>query len=86
MWFPNNSERGSKTSKSTNWEFGRSRNTVYQPSSCILVGPLVFDEMEWVDVQLKESPTFFNGVRRHDIKQILDSPTIEVVPVIRLYD
>jgi hypothetical protein len=77
MGFPNNSEGRGKTSKSTNGEFGCSGNASCQLSS---------QKTGRGDIQLKESPTFFNGIRRHDINQILDGSTIEVVPMICLYD
>jgi hypothetical protein len=87
MRFPNNSERRRKTSKSTNGEFGCSCNTVGQPSSSLLVRGLSSPRRDRTgDIQLKESPTFLDGVRRHDINQILDSPTIEIVPMVCLYD
>jgi hypothetical protein len=77
MGFPNNSEGRGKTSKSTNGEFGCSGNAFCQLSS---------QKTGRGDIQLKESPTFLDGIRRHDINQILDSSTIEVVPMICLYD
>jgi hypothetical protein len=77
MGFPNNSERGGKTPKSTNGEFGCSGNAFCQHSS---------QKTGRGDIQLKESPTFLDGIRRHDINQILDGSTIEVVPMICLND
>jgi len=47
MGFPNNGERGCKTPKTTNGEFGCSRNTVRQPSASQLVGPLDLEEIAW---------------------------------------
>jgi hypothetical protein len=77
MGFPNNSERRGKTSESTNGQFGCSGNAFCQLSS---------QKTGRGDIQLKESPTFLDGIRRHYINQILDGSTIEVVPMIRFYD
>jgi hypothetical protein len=55
MGFPNHSERRGKTSKSTDGEFGCSGNTGRQL--------FLLDEIAWGNIQLKESPTFLDGIR-----------------------
>jgi hypothetical protein len=52
MGFPHNSKRRSQSSETANWKFRCSRDTNGQPGTCC----------RQMNVQLKESPTFFNGV------------------------